>query len=233
MVLQALEEQGSPGVDSGAPRCSRAEGHCHHHQHQEDSNVAGAQKPGPIGRGQAAEAGTVEGNGDKENGPVELAQEPARQWGGTVAQSLGAPLFCSTNFHQYLLLAQPTKEYKKNLVNFVSGNREQGLLRCVLSHFSCVRLFATLWTIQPSRLLCPWGFSRQEYQSGLPCSPPGDSPNPVIKPKFLWFSPWVGRIPLKKEMATHSIFLPGKSHGQRRLAGYSPWGCKELDTTQR
>jgi len=27
-------------------------------------------------------------------------------------------------------------------------------------------------------------------------------------------------------MATHSVFLPGKSHGQRRLEGYSPWGCK-------
>ena len=32
-------------------------------------------------------------------------------------------------------------------------------------------------------------------------------------------------------MATHSVFLPGKSHGQRSLAGYSPWGHKELDTT--
>ena len=31
-------------------------------------------------------------------------------------------------------------------------------------------------------------------------------------------------------MAMH--FLPGKSHGQRSLAGYSPWGCKELDTTE-
>ena len=28
-----------------------------------------------------------------------------------------------------------------------------------------------------------------------------------------------------------SIFLPGKSHGQRNLEGYSPWGCNELDTT--
>ena len=33
--------------------------------------------------------------------------------------------------------------------------------------------------------------------------------------------------PLEKEMATHSpVFLPGKSHGQRSLMGYSPWGCK-------
>ena len=28
------------------------------------------------------------------------------------------------------------------------------------------------------------------------------------------------------------VFLPGKSHGQRSLAGQSPWGCKELDTTE-
>ena len=35
---------------------------------------------------------------------------------------------------------------------------------------------------QPARLLCPWGFSRQEYWSGLPCPPPGDLPNPGIEP---------------------------------------------------
>ena len=35
--------------------------------------------------------------------------------------------------------------------------------------------------LQPTRLLCPWGFSRQEYWSGLPCPPPGDLPNPGIE----------------------------------------------------
>ena len=35
--------------------------------------------------------------------------------------------------------------------------------------------------------------------------------------------------PLEEEMATHS----GKSHGQRSLVGYSPWGHKESDTTER
>ena len=29
------------------------------------------------------------------------------------------------------------------------------------------------------------------------------------------------------------VFLPGESHGQRSLEGYTPWGCKELDTTER
>ena len=37
-----------------------------------------------------------------------------------------------------------------------------------------------LW---PTRLLCPWGFSRQGYWSGLLCPPPGDLPNPGIKPR--------------------------------------------------
>ena len=38
--------------------------------------------------------------------------------------------------------------------------------------------------------------------------------------------------PLEEEMATTPAFLPGESRGQRSLAGYSPWGCKELDTTE-
>ena len=35
--------------------------------------------------------------------------------------------------------------------------------------------------------------------------------------------------PLEKEMGTHPVFLPGESHGQRSLVGYSPWGGKEPD----
>ena len=34
-------------------------------------------------------------------------------------------------------------------------------------------------------------------------------------------------------MATHSVLLPGESHAGRSLAGYSPWGRKESDTTER
>ena len=37
--------------------------------------------------------------------------------------------------------------------------------------------------LQPSRLLCPCGFSRQEYWSGLPCLPPGDLPNLGVRPR--------------------------------------------------
>ena len=39
--------------------------------------------------------------------------------------------------------------------------------------------------------------------------------------------------PLEKEMSTTKVFLPGESCGQRSLVGYSPWGHKKLDTTER
>ena len=38
--------------------------------------------------------------------------------------------------------------------------------------------------------------------------------------------------PLEKEMATHSIFLPGEVHEQRSLVGYSSWGHKEQHNTE-
>ena len=38
--------------------------------------------------------------------------------------------------------------------------------------------------------------------------------------------------PLEEGMATHSSFLPGESHGLRNPPGYSPWGHKELNTTE-
>ena len=42
----------------------------------------------------------------------------------------------------------------------------------------------SLWSheLQPTRLLCPWGFSRQEYWSGLPCPPVGDFPDAGTEP---------------------------------------------------
>ena len=47
---------------------------------------------------------------------------------------------------------------------------------------------------------------------------------------------WVGSLgqeeALEKEMASIPVFSPGKSHGQRSLVDYSPWGC-ERDTTER
>ena len=43
---------------------------------------------------------------------------------------------------------------------------------------------------------------------------------------------WVGKNPWRRAWQPIPVFLPGESHGQRSLAGYSPWGCKESDTTE-
>ena len=49
----------------------------------------------------------------------------------------------------------------------------------------------------------------------------------------LEFDPWVGKIPWKRERVPTPVFLPGEFHGQRSLAGYSLWACKESDMTER
>ena len=50
-------------------------------------------------------------------------------------------------------------------------------------------------------------------------------------------NPSIGKIPWRRNWQSTPVFLPGKSHGQRSLAGYSPWGCKrvrhELATKQQ
>ena len=47
-----------------------------------------------------------------------------------------------------------------------------------------------------------------------------------------WGLPLAWENSLKEELAIYSSILAGKFHGQRSLVGYSPWGCKELDTTE-
>ena len=46
------------------------------------------------------------------------------------------------------------------------------------------------------------------------------------------FDSWVGKIPWRRKWQPTPVFLPGKFHGWRSLVGYSPWGRKELDTTE-
>ena len=63
----------------------------------------------------------------------------------------------------------------------------------VLSHFSHVQLFASLWTIACQAPLS-MGFSREEYWSGLPCPPLGNLPDPGIEPMSLMSPAWTGRF---------------------------------------
>ena len=69
----------------------------------------------------------------------------------------------------------------------------ENVQKVVLSHCSCVRLFATPWTVVCQAPLSI-GFSRQEYWSGLPCPPPGDLPNSGIEPVSLMTPALAGRF---------------------------------------
>ena len=60
---------------------------------------------------------------------------------------------------------------------FCMNNKE-----CTVLSRSVMSDSLQLYGLQPAGLLCPWGFSRQDYWSGLPFLPPGDIPNPGLNP---------------------------------------------------
>ena len=66
---------------------------------------------------------------------------------------------------------------------------------------------------------------------GLPCWFGGKEP--TCQCRRCGFDYWVGKTPWRRKWQPTPVFLPEKSHWQRSLAGYSPWGCKGSDTTER
>ena len=59
-----------------------------------------------------------------------------------------------------------------------------------------------------------------------------ESSRPCKRCTRLRFNPWVGKIPWRRKWQPIPVFLPEKSHGQRSLADYSPWGSEELDVSE-
>ena len=55
---------------------------------------------------------------------------------------------------------------------------------------------------------------------------------PTCQCRRFRFNPWVRKIPWRRKWQPTPVFLPGKAHGQRSLAGYSPLGHKESATTE-
>ena len=92
----------------------------------------------------------------------------------------------------------------------------------MLSHFSCVRVFVTPWTVAHQAPLS-MGFSKQEYWSGLPFPPPGDLPKPGIKPTSLSLLHWQAcSLPLvppekpniiRMQISQHFPWAPLVGHG--------------------
>ena len=56
--------------------------------------------------------------------------------------------------------------------------------------------------------------------------------NPPVDYRTPGFSPWVEKIPWRREQLPTPVVLPGEFHGHRSLVGYRPWVCRELHTTE-
>ena len=70
---------------------------------------------------------------------------------------------------------------------YTIGGSNKCFYACLLSHFSCVQLFVTPWTVAHQALLSR-RFSRQDYWSVSPCPPPRNFPDPGIEPTFTYVS---------------------------------------------
>ena len=60
-----------------------------------------------------------------------------------------------------------------------------------------------------------------------------DSKESVCNAERPKFDPWFRNITWRRKRQPTPVFLAGEFHGQRSLAGYSPWGRKELDTGEQ
>ena len=89
----------------------------------------------------------------------------------------------------------------------------------------CIWILYTTTTLDNSYYHSPLGLPR--WLSGK---------EPVCRcrgRRWCGFDPWDRKITWRRKQQPTPVFLPGKSHGQRCLVGYSPWGCKASDMTEQ
>ena len=94
-----------------------------------------------------------------------------------------------------------------NLIFEAINKASHSVYSCALSHVPI--------QTGSSKFLCrlPWWLSGKE---------------PTFLCRRQRFDPWVGKMPWRRKWQPTPVFLPGKCHGQRGLAGYSPRGCKRV-----
>ena len=169
-----------------------------------------------------------------------------QDWSVCFPQSSGRPI---TKSHW------PSKPYSLGIPSPLDGSPDWETWHGVQNLHSSVRtslvlLFSSLWvtlagmgfdfttivSLQPS---C-WGFI-SVFWCGLSFFGGFQHPSPqVAQPvenlpvmKDTWFEPCVRKIPWGRAWQPTPVFLPGEFYGQRRLVGYSSWGRKEWDITER
>ena len=147
----------------------------------------------------------------------------------------------------------PGLEFKEGL-KMSQGKLPQLTLSCNLAtkkpRICIIKIFSRLSKQETTLLLTLRPFLIFRFQ-GCACA---DSESIQNKPGRGWasqvaqwyrrhkrheFNPWVRKIPWRRKWQAilefswkTPVFLPRESHGQRSLVGYSPWGRKELDTTE-
>ena len=104
-----------------------------------------------------------------------------------------------------------------------------------MSIFKCLIIIGLLWASYTCLLINMHIFLLGIYLEVELLSPHGGK-EPTCqcrRQKRQGFDPLVRKIPWRREWQPTPVFLPGESHGQRSLVGYSPWGWKESDSTER
>ena len=76
------------------------------------------------------------------------------------------------------------------------------------------------------------GMEREQSKIGTNIKEDGFMVIASLVAQRLGFDPWVRKIPWRRKWQPTPVLLPGKFQGQRSLVGYSPWGCRESDTTE-
>ena len=94
-------------------------------------------------------------------------------------------------------------------------------------HLGCLHVLAILSNFMMS-IFVTWLITRSLTGSGSG----KETTCQCRRRKRRGFDSWVGKIPWRRKWQSTPVFLPGEFHGWRTLVGYSPWGCKDPDTTE-
>ena len=91
----------------------------------------------------------------------------------------------------------------------------------------------THFLLPPTKSWQPWRCGSLNLKQGFPWWYKDKEPACQYRRlKIHGFKPWVWKIPWRRKWQPTPVFSPGKFHGQRSLAGCSPWGCKESKKTK-
>ena len=174
-----------------------------------------------------------------------LSKKPQTQWS---KRHCGLPIGPTLAVCSWLPPTRPPGPWGSGRRSRVTARRA----RCPFLCFLCLTTYArhylvcglikfsssTFHMFQASRTALKYTMNEFKLTmtrwGGFPGGASGKEPSHQCRRrKRLGSDPWVGKMPYRRAWQPTPVFLSGENHGQRSLAGYSPWGRKESDTTER